>query len=320
MKKPSLPRLLTQKLYKTGQTRGADDDVIFQNRVLRNSTVLIPYDMLLTGNSMNLLSVPYENGFIVLISPEQFFGINRAQTLNIMQLYKLYLGANALIFYTQRSEYTKYPPQNLLNASEPFSRVFPLGGEYIARISATTSEPKINFGYNISASKGAGIRLYEYCGKNIIELTRYQLEALYWMCEDSVIASIENGMTEIDALNRKAYALSTATSLQLLDLNQLKNSRCIDSNSFTVCPLCLKKLSARGFYTKVEQQTFRQVHDLTITEINLFHLNELRDWEFNHKPYNLSWGHHHCNMVVKDNGIFETILWMQDVINRNNSN
>lgn len=31
------------KLYKTGQTRGADDDVIYQNRVKRNSTVLIPY-------------------------------------------------------------------------------------------------------------------------------------------------------------------------------------------------------------------------------------------------------------------------------------
>ena len=40
---PSLPSLLARKLYKTGQTRGADDDVIYQNRVGRNSTVLIPY-------------------------------------------------------------------------------------------------------------------------------------------------------------------------------------------------------------------------------------------------------------------------------------
>ena len=30
-----LPKLLTRKLYKTGQTRGADDDEIYQNRVLR---------------------------------------------------------------------------------------------------------------------------------------------------------------------------------------------------------------------------------------------------------------------------------------------
>jgi hypothetical protein len=42
-KLPKLPQLLERKIYKTGQTRGADDDVIYQNRVGRNSTVLIPY-------------------------------------------------------------------------------------------------------------------------------------------------------------------------------------------------------------------------------------------------------------------------------------
>jgi hypothetical protein len=40
---PKLPSLLERKIYKTGQTRGADDGVIYQNRVSRNSTLLIPY-------------------------------------------------------------------------------------------------------------------------------------------------------------------------------------------------------------------------------------------------------------------------------------
>ena len=39
-----LPQLLDRKIYKTGQTRGADDDELYQNRVLRSSTVLIPYE------------------------------------------------------------------------------------------------------------------------------------------------------------------------------------------------------------------------------------------------------------------------------------
>jgi hypothetical protein len=43
---PKLPSLLDRKIYKTGQTRGASDDEIFQNRVERNSTVLIPYSIL----------------------------------------------------------------------------------------------------------------------------------------------------------------------------------------------------------------------------------------------------------------------------------
>ena len=36
-------QIARKKKSKTGQTRGADDDVIFQNRVSRNNTVLIPF-------------------------------------------------------------------------------------------------------------------------------------------------------------------------------------------------------------------------------------------------------------------------------------
>ena len=44
MAKVITPKPVSVKMYKTGQTRGADDDVIFQNRVARSSTVLIPYE------------------------------------------------------------------------------------------------------------------------------------------------------------------------------------------------------------------------------------------------------------------------------------
>ena len=61
------------KLYKTGQTRGADDDVIYQNRVKRNSTVLIPYSEYEQCKNAPTQNGKYENGFIVLIKPEDFF-------------------------------------------------------------------------------------------------------------------------------------------------------------------------------------------------------------------------------------------------------
>ncbi len=35
------------------------------------------------------------------------------------------------------------------------------------------------------------------------------------------------------------------------------------------------------------------------------------------RSYNLGWGHHHCNVVVKDSGIVETLEWMREVLNRN---
>ena len=67
----------------------------------------------------------------------------------------------------------------------------------------------------------------------------------------------------------------------------------------------------------MKQAEGREVCDLTITQLNLFHIHELRMGEFNHKPYNLGWGHHHCNVVVKDAGIEQTLQWMKSVIKRN---
>ncbi len=67
----------------------------------------------------------------------------------------------------------------------------------------------------------------------------------------------------------------------------------------------------------MEQAEGRLVHDLTVTKINLFHISELRISKLNHCPYNIGWGHHHCNAVVKDSGIRKTIEWMRDVVRRN---
>ena len=64
----------------------------------------------------------------------------------------------------------------------------------------------------------------------------------------------------------------------------------------------------------MQQAEGRDVPDLTVTELSLFDIRELRTGEFNHRPYNLGWGHHHCNVVVKDSGIFETLQWMREVL------
>ena len=70
---PKIPSLLDRKIYKTGQTRGADDDVIYQNRVGRNSTVLIPYAYFDSCKIAPDNEGQFERGFIVLIKPEDYF-------------------------------------------------------------------------------------------------------------------------------------------------------------------------------------------------------------------------------------------------------
>ncbi len=315
MKRVKLPQLLRTKIYKTGQTRGADDDVIYQNRVGRNSTVLIPLEYY-EKCTIALEQEAFESGFIVLIKPELYF--DNPDVGAYMASNNLTLGVNSVLLYETREQWQKYNPEQY-GYKIPSSRINPLGGEYVARVPSTTSKDDENIcrGYSSSGLKGAGIRIYEYANKYTIEQCRYQLEYLYWLCVDSYEVSIQAGMTEDEILLRRSEIFEECKKLNLADEEKLYNARMIDKDLNTVCPLCLEKLSANGFYNRMEQAEGRDVPDLTVTQINLFHIQELRIGQYNHRPYNLGWGHHHCNVVCKDSGIEDTLNWMRGVILRN---
>ncbi len=313
---PKLPALLKSKIYKTGQTRGADDDVVFQNRVNRNSTVLIPLPFYETCMTSPDQSGDYENGFIVLIKPEDYF--DRKEIRTFLNAKGLVLGKNALLFYETREQWNNYNPvEKSLNFGT--SRTNPLGGKYVARVPSTTrsSDEKISHGYNTSGLKGAGIRVYEYASLDTIKQCHLQLEYIYWCCIDSEQVSVEAGMSKEDASNRKAAITKLCEDLSLVSTEKLFVARIIDSENYALCPLCLDRISANGFLNRLVQADGRDVPDLTVTQINLFHIKELRIGEFNHRPYNLGWGHHHCNVVCKDSGIHETLDWMREVLARN---
>ena len=314
---PPLPQLLQRKLYKTGQTRGADDDQIFQNRVSRASTVLIPYGVWTQYFAER--EQCFENGFIVLISPSDYFGKLRDNDLASV---RLQLGRNALVFYETRAQWDSNPP-GTLGWQPARNRMDPLGGKYVARIPATTAAgtagKRIAHGFNTTRCKGGGIRVYEYAGTTEIEDCRLQLEMLYWRCFDSEDVAVANGMASADVAVRKREIFDACRRRGLLDVERLHRVRILDSDGQTNCPLCLEKLSGTGFFSRMAQAEGREVQDLTITQINLFHVDELRPGFFNHRTYNLGWGHHHCNVVVKDEGIDNTLRWMQDIL-RDNTN
>ena len=308
-KLPKLPALLESKILKTGQTRGADDDEVFQNRVARNNTVLIPLGQWKEA----FANQHFEGGYIVLVPP------NMAENADSLLRQGLKLGKNALIFYETRADWEKYNPSQY-DFKPAKSRTAPLKGHFVARIPATTATEggaKICLGFTETAKKGAGIRFYEYATKQCIEDTRLQLEAIFWLCEDSYDAALHGGMKKSDAISRKKAILDICNKKNLMDMTKLKAARIVDTNGITVCPFCLKRLSGLGFMTKVEQASGREVPDLTITQVNLFHIEELRPGVFNHRPYNLGWGHHHCNVVVKDSGILPTLQWIAEVVERN---
>lgn len=312
---PKLPQLLDRKIYKTGQTRGADDDVIFQNRVSRTSTVLIPLGQWLQCRLP--ADQDYENGYIVLISPADYF--EDANITRHLAAQGLTIGTNALVFYETREHWTNHNP-DALNWIPATQRTIPLGGQYVARVPATTAAEnggKINRGFTATSLKGAGIRVYEYASSTTIANCRYQLEALFWKCRDADTVAVANGMTPENAVARKLMNLEKCQQHGLLDITRLTQVRMLNRVGFTICPLCLTELSGQGFFNRMEQAEGREVPDLTITQLNLFHIEELRYGVLNHRPYNLGWGHHHCNVVVKDSGIMETLHWMGEVLARN---
>lgn len=315
-KLPKLPELLQTKLYKTGQTRGADDDEIFQNRVLRYSTALIPLEYWSVCATPDDGSGAYENGYIVLVDPTWYF--NTADADNELARQGLVLGENALVFYQTRAQWES----NVMERVEweaATSRRSPLGGKYVARISGTTAEGgvKVLQGFATTKMKGAGIRVYEYASTRNIVACRLQLEVLFWLCNNAIETATATGMPALDAEFRRDAVVSKAKDDGLLDLALLAKLRVVDTAGVTICPLCLDEMSATAFLTRVVQAVGRETLDQAVTEASLFHVQELRVGKSNHKPYNVGWGHHHCNVVVKDSGIEETLTWMHRVLQRN---
>jgi hypothetical protein len=311
-----LPALLDRKIYKTGQTRGADDDEIYQNRVGRNSTILIPFSQFHKFTDDKIYQMDFENGYIALISPDTYF---KKDANTLLKNLKLVLGKNLLVFYETREQWNNHNPfaKKLKPAK---NRKNPLGGEFVARIPATTAiekGEKISYGFNETKNKGAGIRAYEYASSKIITETRLQLESIFWHCKDSLEAVGKYGMQINDAQKRKTIITERAKNEALLDYNKLIEARILNKNKITVCPLCLDEISGNGFFTRLEQAEGRGVIDLTVTSLNLFHIEELKYGTFNHRTYNLGWGHHHCNVVVKDSGIYNTLVWMNTIIRKN---
>jgi len=306
---------IKRKIEKTGNTRGADDDVIYQNRVKRNNTVLIPYsdyDQCKTAPSQK---GKFENGFIVLIKPEEYFKEGIETELNIKGLK---LGKNLLVFYETREQYSKYP---ILPSWKPAkSRTSPLGGQYAARIPATTEKgkDKIIEGFNSTELKGAGIRVYEYADDATISACKDQLEYLFFCCFDIEQFLDACSQAEATKLRNRFMEVAAKVSVKgLADRKKLMDARIINEKGQTICPLCLKPISAFEFASKIEQVKGREVPDSTVTNITLFHIHELRPGEFNHRAYNLGWGHHHCNVTIADKGIKATLEWMREVLHAN---
>ncbi|KZL48078.1 BstXI family restriction endonuclease [Nodularia spumigena] len=310
-----LPRAIAKKIEKTGQTRGAEKDTVYQNRVNRNSTVLIPLSSWKT--EIFFPEGGFENGYIVLANPEEYF--SKCPPNHRSDLPKnLIIGQNLLVLYETRTQWNKYHPKSYGWVAAN-SRQKPLGGQYIARVPDNTRDNDTleRHGYidKNTGGQGAGIRVYEYASSEEITATRYQLSFLAWQTEGIIEMAREEGVPNPEECKEKIEA--QCQKMGLADLQILQKNRIVDSKGSTVCPLCLKPILAQELAYRIEQAEGRNVPDLTVTMANLFHVKELRAGVYNHRCYNLGWGHHHCNAAARDWGVERTLEWMEEILINN---
>ena len=86
-----------------------------------------------------------------------------------------------------------------------------------------------------------------------------------------------------------------------------------------ICPLCHEPLYIDEFFDDIKQMEGRQVIDNTQKSIVLMHVDALRPGKFNHRHYNLGWGHNYCNLIQGDKDISKTIDTLKKIIESHES-
>jgi hypothetical protein len=294
-----LPEEIAFKINKTKQTRGAQpyDRVVYQNRVNRNGIAVVPYAF-----RNKLPADGFENGYVIMVRPDEYFEVASKVRKDFDPTVKI--GDNGFIYYDNRRALLQFPP-------DPKWRPKSRGGvgEVVFRVPATTAIDS-NEAANRVEGDPQGIRFFEYASSEQLKKTCIQLALLAWHTD---------GIEEVTTEKPPRHLLAEAAKLDLWNIERLeKLGVMVDGKA--VCPLCRRPIRATEMMSRVAQAEGREVFDLTITEVNLFHMEDLKPGEYNHKAYSLGWGHHHCNAVARDHGIEKTLNWMAEVLKRNGYN
>lgn len=197
-----------------------------------------------------------------------------------------------------------------------------------------------NTRYPIQA--GLGNYDYDYASSN--ELNNVKKQMLYLILKskynsESMFTYIVNNQSSLvhnDNTSKYNTAVTSSTYVSNMErlLREFEESLIADgllnyellyeigsiSSDFSTpsCPLCGRNIDANEFFEEIIQMEGRQVIDNTQREIVLMHIDALRPGLFNHKTYNLGWGHNYCNAVQGDRDISSTISELESIIRNYN--
>ena len=187
--------------------------------------------------------------------------------------------------------------------------------------------------------KGLGNYDFDYCDEDTLEKTLFQLAYYFWKMDgiDDFLNDEYNAGKGFGSTGQKNKDNLTKTEFKdwlkkskkkveeyvkkhnLNDEKKLEKSR-IFRDGKVVCPLCLQPMKAKDLTSVIEQDLGRSSAGQTITSIVLLHIDPLRPGKFNHRPFNLGWGHKWCNTIQENLQVDETLIQLAEILKSNDWN
>lgn len=373
-----LPYKLKKRINKTAEGRSGNE--IYKRRNRRDYRVVMQYTTwkkLVNSDNPDLFFDKFEEGYVVAINPEEYFGNNHPEPSSDLDP-NFKLGKTGFVLYTVLSDYYDYKPLD-----KEWEQVYELStkgkpkqvddtwrgeyvlniknGNYISPICDTNRNSKrtkeiqqyVKDTFNLAADikdipkqAGLGNYDYDYANPETMENVKYQMLYLVLTCKSHKGESfpeyicnnfadiqdrkdttafekmVQNSRKYISAFNRE-FELFTkeCERRELLNFEELQELGVWSiKNSNPICPLCHKPLFVDEFFDDIKQMEGRQVIDNTQKSIVLMHVEALRPGKFNHRHYNLGWGHNYCNLIQGDKDISETIEVLKEIFESHHVN
>ena len=263
----------------------------YQNHVLRNSKVIIPYERI---SKVDLSK--FENSYVIRLFPEQYFsssGILKAEFLSKNSAVSV--GKNAFVLYRTHESFEAFPPLaswEIRYLEKDGARVDRRGsnvldkGHYVLRLPPKDRQRP-------ARTEGApqGIFAPEYANEEINFLSKALLSWLIIICQDSPYTTSQ--ANHLKAILEKAGVYNL----------EKWESDGVTFRGFTACPLCQRLIKYKELHEMVD---FNDIHGLLnassqvdgatrSTSVNLFHINPLSYVLLDHTPNSVAWGHANCN-------------------------
>lgn len=265
-----------------------------QNKVNRASTAAVPLNVYLQYPALR--THQYDAGFLVYVTPrEHFSGLVPPE---------LRIGHDYIVLYTVQTELDNHPPLQtwsifeLINEAgngvSSWASAYDWRGDYYVRVKRNSV-----LYYGGSTAKAIGIRQDEYCSKADQRFVVGQTSYLAW--------SMPSTRTHFGVATIPTFVSDYLIAHNMLDLNRMHSVGMINANGIAQCPFCREELSFQELINQATQQVGRQLSSSNATALHLMHIDPLKMGIFNHKPYNLAFGHAKCNHAQGEDSISQSI-------------